>query len=280
MAYLFIIISTILLTVFNLFSRSSLSKTNHEFAYTVIWQLASAFIALLFLPFSTFTIGLNGNGIILFLVSIIFWGVADAFLFSAYKYEEASVLSAVFPFNYAIAFLTSVLLFKSHLSIVTITGFLCILFTSFFISFYKSNLKPSKGILFGFISACFTGLAIACNAAIVNKFSIPFYMFIAFLVPAIFNFFIFFRPKIEQVTYEIKVQWKIIVFNAFIIDLSYFFFLKSVEKGSIPQIIAIAATSTILTAIGGIFFLKEKKNISIKLLMALLATVGVILAQM
>lgn len=279
MVYLFVIISTFFQTAFNLISRWSLSKTKYEYAYTVLWQLSCAFLALLFVPFSNFNIHFTPYILSLFLISLIFWALCDAFIFSGYKFEEASVLSTILPFNYVITFLTSMFIFNAHASMLTVAGFFIIIFAASFISFYKTKLKPSKGVIFGFISSLFAGLALACNAAIANSFSISALMFFSFLLPAIINFFVFFRPKGEHFIYELKIQWKTIILNAIIIDLSYFFYIKSFQIGNIPQVVAIASTTTLLTAIGGIIFLKENKNIFIKILMAALATIGVILVQ-
>jgi len=145
---------------------------------------------------------------------------------------------------------------------------------------YKTKLRPYKGVAFVFLSAIFFGTALAFNAAIANSFSLSAYMFFAFLFPAAVNFFIFLRPKVAHLKYEMKIQWKIILLNALITDLSYFFFIKAFQVGNVPQVVAIASTATFLTALGGIYFLNERKNIFIKLLMAVLATIGVILVQL
>ena len=88
---------------FNIISRVSLSKTKHEYAYTILWQLFCALLAPLFLPFDGFSINVNPHVLLLFGLSVALWALVDAFLFSAFKYEEASVLSAIFPLNFVFA---------------------------------------------------------------------------------------------------------------------------------------------------------------------------------
>lgn len=278
--YLFISLSVLLTTAFDLISRASLSKTRHEFAYTILWQLFSGFLSLLFLPFDTFTLNFNPHVFLLLAISVAFWALADAFLFSAYKYEEASILSAIFPLSYAFAFLISMLFFGALIRLSIVGGFLIIMAASFLIGFYKTKFRPSRGVAFAIFSSFFSGAALGFNSEVVKSFSIPLYMFVAYLFPALINFFVFLRPKVSELQHELQVQWKAILLNAVVIDISYFCLLKAFQIGNVPQVIPISATSTLLTALAAIVLLQEKKNIGIKIIAAALATLGVILIQL
>src|SRR5437763_7100403 len=96
---------------FNIISRLSLSKTKHEYAYTILWQVFCGLLSLLFLPFDRFSIALNPRVLLLFALSVALWALVDAFLFSAFKFEEASVLSAIFSLNVVFFFFVSVFFF-------------------------------------------------------------------------------------------------------------------------------------------------------------------------
>lgn len=280
MFYVFLVVSILLSTIFNLISRSSLSKTKYEHAYTVIWQVACALLAFLFLPLDTFVIIFSPFILMIFGISILFWALNDAFVFTAYKYEEASVLSAILPFNYVITFVVSIWLFNMQSKLTTLIGFAIIIFAAYIMGFHRTKLRISRGVIFGFLSAAAFGVALAFNGKIANDFSITSYMFFAFFFPAIINIFIFLRPKHVHIRYELSKQWRLILLNAFLADASYFFLIKAFQQGSVPQAIALSATSTFLTALGGIFFLKERKGVFVKLFAAALATVGVILVNL
>jgi drug/metabolite transporter (DMT)-like permease len=74
----------------------------------------------LFLPFDGFSVKVNPHVLLLFALSMTLWALVDAFLFSAFKYEEASVLAAIFPLNFVVTFAISVVFFSSvikHFSI-------------------------------------------------------------------------------------------------------------------------------------------------------------------
>src|SRR5438105_15056941 len=211
---------------FNVISRLSLSKTKHEYAYTILWQVFCGLLSLLFLPFDRFSIALNPRVLLLFALSVALWALVDAFLFSAFKYEEASVLSAIFPLNFLFTFVVSVVFFHSVIKPTIVIGFLIVMFASLLVGLYHTRFRPSKGIIFGLLYSFFLGVALGLNSVVLKSFSIAPYMFAAFLFPAVTNLFIFLRPKVAQLRYELRVQWKKILLNAVVMDVSFFFLLK------------------------------------------------------
>lgn len=265
---------------FNIISRISLSTTRHESAYTILWQAFCALLALLFLPFDRFSITLDAHVFLPFVLSIVFWALVDAFLFSAFKYEEASILSAIFPLNFFFTFLVSMFLFKTGIKPTIALGFLIIMVSSLLVGLYHTRLRPSKGVLFALLYSFFLGVALGLNSEVVKSFSIPAYMFVAFLFPAVVNLLLFLRPKVSEMRYELQAQWKAILLNAAVMDISFFFLLKAFQLGSVPQVVALSASSTLLTAVAGIVILKESKHRTLKIIAAALATLGVVLVQL
>ena len=264
---------------FNIISRMSLATTRHEYAYTILWQMFCALLAPFFLLFDRFSISFNPSVLPLFVLSIVLWALVDAFLFSAFKYEEVSILSAIFPLNFLFTFVVSVVFFHSAIRPTIVLGFLIVMFASLLVGLYHTRFRPSKGIIFGLLYSFFLGVALGLNSEVVKSFSIAPYMFAAFLFPALANLFIFLRPKRAELRYELKLQWKKILLNAAVMDASFFFLLKAFQLGNVPQVVALTASSTLITALAGVVLLKEDKHITLKILAAVLATVGLILVQ-
>ena len=265
---------------FNIISRINLSTTRHESAYTILWQVFCAVLAPIFLPFDRFSIAVNPHVLLLFALSVVLWALVDAFLFSAFKYEEASVLAAIFPLNFVFTFAISAVFFKAGIKPMIVVGFLVIMAASLLIGVYHTRFRLSKGVVFGLLYSFFLGAALGFNSEVVKSFSIPPYMFAAFLFPAAANLFLFLRPKVAELRYELQVQWKAILLNAAIMDVSFFFLLKAFQLGNVPQVVALSASSTLLTAVAGIVFLKEDKHRTLKIVAAGLATLGVVLVQL
>jgi serine/threonine protein kinase/uncharacterized membrane protein len=264
---------------FNIIPRLSLSTTRYEHAYTILWQMFYALLAPLFLLFDHFNISFDPHVLPLFALSIVLWTLVDAFLFSTFEYEEASVLSAIFPLNFLFTFVVSVVFFHSVIKPTIVIGFLIVMFASLLVGLYHNRFRPSKGIIFGLLYSFFLGVALGLNSVVVKSFSIAPYMFAAFLFPAVTNLFIFLRPKVAELHYELKVQWKKILLNAVVMDASFFFLLKAFQLGNVPQVVALTASTTLLTALAGVVVLKEDKHITLKIIAAVLATVGLILVQ-
>jgi drug/metabolite transporter (DMT)-like permease len=265
---------------FNVISRISLSTTKHEYAYTILWQLFCALLDPLFLLFDRFSISISPHVLLLFALSVALWALVDAFLFSAFKYEEASVLSAIFPLNFVFTFVVSVVFFKAGIKPMIVVGFLIIMASSLLVGVYHTRLRPSKGIVFALLYSFFLGVALGLNSEVVKSFSIPPYMFAAFLFPAAVNLFVFLRPNVSELRYELQVQWKAILLNAAVMDASFFFLLKAFQLGNVPQVVALSASSTLLTALAGIVILREDKHRTLKVVAAGLATLGVVLVQL
>lgn len=277
---LYIVLAIVFTVSFNIISRISLSTTRYEYAYTILWQLFCALLAPLFLPFDGFSITLNPHVLLLFAFSVALWALVDVFLFSAFKYEHASVLSAIFSLNFVFTFVISAVFFKAGIKPTIVVGFLIIMAASLLTGLYHTRLRPSKGIVFALLYSFFLGAALGLNSEVVKSFSIPSYMFAAFLFPAVVNLLIFLRPKVAEMRYELKVQWKAILLNAGVMDASFFFLLKAFQLGNIPQVVALSASSTLLTALAGIVILKEKQHRTLKIVAAGLAMLGIVLLQL
>jgi drug/metabolite transporter (DMT)-like permease len=216
----------------------------------------------------------------LFALSVVLWALVDAFLFSAFKYEEVSVLAAIFPLNFVFTFVISVAFFQAGIKLTLVVGFLIIMAASLLIGLYHTRFRLSKGMVFAFLYSFFLGTALGLNSEVVKSFSIPPYMFAAFLFPAAANLLLFLRPKVAELRYELQVQWKKILLNAAVMDASFFFLLKAFQLGNVPQVVALSASSTLLTALIGIVLLKEDKHRTLKIVAAVLATLGVVLVQL
>jgi uncharacterized membrane protein len=80
--------------------------------------------------------------------------------------------------------------------------------------------------------------------------------------------------------HEFHAQWKKILLNAAVMDTSFFFLLKAFQLGNVPQVVALSASSTLLTALAGVVVLKENKHIALKIIAAGLATLGLVLLQL
>lgn len=274
-----IVLSIGFFVAFNIISRVSLSTTRHVNAYTVLWQFGCALLVPFFLPFDRFSISISPQVLLLVALSVVLWALVDVFQFSAFKYEEASVLSGIFPLNFVFTFVVSVVLFHSVITPTIVVGFFIIMAATLLIGGYHTRLRPSKGVVFALLCSCLRGVVLGFSGEVVKSFSIGPNMLAGFLFPALFSLLVLLRPKKSELRYELQVQWKKILLNAAVLDVYYFFLLKAFQLGNVPQVVALSASSTLLTALAGIVLLKEDKHVALKIIVAGLATLGVALIQ-
>ncbi len=281
MVFLYLLIGLFVLfqTLSNTLSSKALKKTKYEGAYTVVWQLCSGALMILTLPFIKLYANFDLNLLILFAVSMIFWALTNVFLFKAYKYEDVSVISTVYPLYNIIAFGITALFFNAHINAFILIGFLCITLGSFLSGFYRTKFRPSKGVIFILLSVLFEGIAFGLSIPVTKTYSSFLYIAAGFTIPGLINLFVFLRPKLSHLTYEMSKQWKTILINAIVVDLLYVFEYAALRIGNVSQVVSFGEASTLLTVIGGILFLRERKHIAIKLIAGGLATLGIILAQ-
>ncbi len=278
--YLFNFAALFSITIFDTLSRVSLLRTKYIFAYTVLWEIMGGFMAILFLPFDKLRFQLDSDTLVLVGIAIIFLAVSDALMFKAYKYEEESQLASIFPLMNLIAVIFSVYFFKSAIRTTTIYGLLLVLLATVLINLHKQKKSALKGVTYAVLYTIFTGIAIAIEGKIINHFSIVVFIALSFFLPALLNQFIFLRPKIREMKYELKKHWQTIALSAVIINIAVFSLLKALAYNRIPETLSIYAASSILLALVGVTFLKERDHMKIKLIAATIAAVGVVLAQL
>ncbi len=85
---------------------------------------------------------------------------------------------------------------------------------------------------------------------------------------------------VSVVFFKAGIKPTIVVGFLIIMDASFFFLPKAFQLGNVPQVVALSASSTMLTALAGIVVLKENKHMTLKIVAAGLATLGVVLVQL
>ena len=192
------------------------------------------------------------------------------------------VLAIVFTVAFNILSRLSLATTRHESAYTVLWQVLCALLAPLFLPLdrFSIALNPQVLLLFALLYSFFLGAALGVNSEVVKSFSIAPYMVAAFLFPAAANLLVFLRPKVVELRYELRVQWKGILLNAVVMDLSFFFLLRAFQLGNVPQVVAFSASSTLLTALVGIVILKENKHRALKIAAAGLATLGIVLLQL
>jgi uncharacterized membrane protein len=214
-----------------------------------------------------------------FLASMALYAVGTVYFFRAIKQIEASEMSIITGTGPVITIVASIIFLKDVLTPGQLLGAACILAAVILINFKKGGVVINQGTwlaLFG--TACY-GTAIIFDTIIIRAFDAVSFIPIGSFGTAILMC-AWYPKKIPIVIQSLKKVDK----NLFIYSLLYAIaaigFYLAIEMGAlVGQVSSIARCSIVLTVILSSVLLKERQNMSKKIVGAILTTIGVILVS-
>ncbi len=210
-------------------------------------------------------------------IAMLFYGLYERLRFYVTQALEASALSIIDNTSLVVAFFVAAFIYSEIMTINKIGGFLLILTALFLVSVNKVSKINLRGILLAILANIFLGIGWALDKKGVIFFSPETYNVLAWFFPLFIIYFPY--VKFSDIKKEIKISsWKIALLS-FLNVIGYFIQLKALALADATRVIPIVQTSTLFTVIFGIILLKEKENISRKILAGIIAVVGVFLLR-
>lgn len=278
---IYIFLSIILFTTMQLLSRVLSVKSKNVRAFTVVFNLISAGFALLIFLASggikNFHLPTNYFAYLFLFGGVIAYGLFERLRFKASKLVEASLLSLFSPISLVTAFIISSLIYQENLTLTKIIS-LVLIFVAIVMVTYNKKVKnlTKEGIKVAVATSVIVGIAMSFDKAGASNFNSETYSIFLWLLPLIIIYF-FPRVKTKDILDEAKLaNWKILVLSISNV-VAYYLMLKAFALADATKVILISELTMILTVIGGIIFLKERKNVWVKILASLLAFAGVTL---
>lgn len=276
---LFALLSVLGTTFSNIYRRISMDRDNLDPVVTsIVFQFLGAFMigSVAFIhgfkmpPIAEYPVNFLLNGFL--------WGIATLLLFKTYQYLEASEATILVTLEAIVAIIASILFLNEQFNLLKVIGTILIISAVIFISYNKKKVKINKGVFYAMGYSVFAGLGITNDAFLTHKSDPLSFLTIAFLLPGIFILVTQFgRIKLENLKFN-KTQVKsIILLTFFYAFAAAAWFLSIASGGQASQITPINQSSIILTIILATIFLKERKNISKKIICAIIVGIGVIL---
>lgn len=208
---------------------------------------------------------------------IILYGVGNVCVFKALKAVEASEFTIVFVTRPLWTILAAIAFLGESFSLKQLLGTAFVLSGVALVS-WQQSFKINRGILLSLVAALSFGLAFANDAFIIRNFDVPSYLSFAFILPAL---------SVWAITPASTAKMKSMLTKNFLSKLSLLGVLYSVSAITIflayqvgknaAQIATLNQTSTIVTVILAIIFLKEKAHLAKKILGSIISFVGVLL---
>ncbi len=218
----------------------------------------------------------------------IFYTAVNLSNFNALKHIDSSKFSIISSTsNIFVIIFSSIFLSKSILPyqfigvLLVFAGIVILNYRLFKASSLKEIMKLGVGEILALIGAISLGAGITNDSFLITKIDLYLYLSIAFLLPALVMPLISLKSfsDIEGIKNFIRfdnLKWA----GAFAISytLQAYTFYRAIETAQNPALVAsVTLSSMIFIGIGAYIFLKERKDLGIKLVSALLTVMGLLI---
>jgi drug/metabolite transporter (DMT)-like permease len=262
------------------------NKVSGSYSYSALSQIISAIVCLIIAiligkqNFPTIELIFSNNLYIFILFSSVLYALHAAFGFKALQSVEVSRFTVIYSLRAVVTIFAATLFLDEKLTLVQMIGALFILAAIVFLNTksLKEIFKFNKGEVFALLAAVSFGIATVSDKYLLDWFDYVPYLFIDFLVPGLILFLA--RPKsvTESVNlFKQKLGPKIFLFATLYAIAAISFFAALTQADNASLVSGVGQVGTIVTVLMGIFILKERKDITKKLIAASLSFVGLIL---
>ncbi|MBM3209334.1 DMT family transporter [Candidatus Shapirobacteria bacterium] len=283
MNWLALILASVLLnSVATVLQRVVLREEKSDpVAYSIFFQLLTG---LLIGGFGVVTSGLTFpdlRPLALFLILMTFlYGFGNIFIFQALKAVEASKFTVIFSGRALFTILASTLFIREPLTQRQWPGAILILLGVIIVNLQASRISLKKEDLIALLAAASFGFANTNDRFLLRSFSLYPYVFLAFIVPALFILSLHPRKIKEMAVFlEKKLFVRMLILCIAYAAAAITFFSALQIAPSSSQVATINLTSVIVTVLLALLILKERKNTTNKVIGALISFFGLVLVS-
>ncbi len=251
------------------------SKISSEFA-SVIFQFFSSFIIFVFAVLNGFNLDGIENYIPNLILLALLYTAMNYFLFKAFKQSEAGTVTILFSSSAAWVLIVSAIVLSETITLVKVVGIVLIFIAVVLLTLESGKLKFDRALLYPLIAAILLAIAFVNDVYISTKVDLLSFLSLAFLLPGLLSISLILpgRKYLEIRDFKTNDYVKNIGLALFY-ALSTILAFQAYKMGAEASIVSpLLQLSIFLTVILSYFFLKERKNIKLKLLTSLLAVAG------
>lgn len=207
------------------------------------------------------------------------WAGANIFSFNAIKITEASTFSILLTTRVLFTTLASYVFLKEILSVNQVLGMLLVLGGSVLVSIKKSKLRLNKRqVTYSVLAAVCVGFAATNDRVILRSLDVETYSVISYTLPPLFMLVVnpYVAKKLKVFAEPSRVR-DMLIFCLFWVGFALTFNTALQNAPSSSQVLSINVTSIVLIVILSILFLKERENITRKIIGAGITLAGLLL---
>jgi len=273
-----LILTIIFNVVFTQYYKKATNKSSKDGALTFLIQCICAATVLISIPFFKIQFPTDIRIWAFFGLSIIFYTIADRIQTPVKRNLEASVSAIVGQLFNVFMILWGLIFFKEEAVLLKILGGGLIIFCNAMLFYEKGKFKLTKYAWLGVLQNLFVSIAMSFDVGISENFNLGIYIAIAFFAPAML-IKTFERIKFKEVKEEFaQGDMKAIVITGISWGLMALFNLLAYTKGGeITKVAPLVATTVLFNVVVSYIFLKERTNLTKKLVSAIGIIISIIL---
>lgn len=278
--YYLAIISIIGVSLANLLARVLMKEKNsNPISYAIVFQFLVGFISLGFtLLLNKFVLPTDLNLLPRFLTSAFLWAGMTVFSFKATKTLTAGEITILGTSGTVISIVLGVFILGETLKTSGVMGILLILAAVLIINSEKLSFVSKQGIIFALLSAVCGGIAVVNDAIILKSYEAFSYMAVISLLPGLILLLLFPKQFFASKKLFNAKRLKLMSILGIFYSIQGIAFYLAFQKGAPVSLLSpLTRLSIVLTVLLGAIFLKEKRNLSKKILAAIIAMTGAIL---
>lgn len=282
---IFTFISLFLTVAYGLIAKSALSRSSN------LDPIAYASAMFLFVGVITFIIYLiqgvspteisfisNPKMLLLLGTNLIIYTIAPSLYYRAVKNLPFSIVAIVYSLSGLFAILIELIFRISTFSLPVLIGSTLIVASVVLVSFKNEELSKKKYLLAAILATLFYSFAAILDHQLSAGLNSSLYMSLTFGIPA-FLILLFNRTPLSKIkeTYRID-NYKFAAINGFMIATSFYFIFQAYKYGgSASHVYSVLSLDAVLTVLAAAIFLRERNNLLIKFIAAVIASFGVYL---
>ena len=268
--WLNIILYLILYIVFTQSYKVSTKSSKNDGALTILLQLLSGLIVLLFIPLFKIQFPSDYRTYLLLGIACVFYAITDRVNTTARRGLDVSTYSILGQLSTVFLIAWGIIFFKEAIVIKKMIGALLILIGNVIVLYRKGKFELNKYVVFSLLGNLAMSIGVSVDVGISDQFNMPIYVALTLIVPSLILLLVD-KVKISNVIDEFKNgNKKSIVLVAM---------LRAYQFGSVTTIAPIASITTILNVFVAYFYLKEKNSLLKKVLAALIVILGIVLIK-
>lgn len=278
--FVYALLAALCIAAYHILSRLFLRDRGDARAFAFWTDLSGAFLLVTLAIFEKRYFHPSFLSILTIILVAIIAGTVDSLLMKGRRTEEASTTSIVNQTGSTWAFLGGLLFFGESLTTYKVVGVLLILFGNLVILWKGRRIALSPGVKYFLLGTLLSNTGYLIDKRMVGDVISPAtYKVVIFLLSSLW-IFMSLPNRRKRISDELRLQRWAFVATGFLLALSIFFLMKSLQLGEASRVLPIYASSVVFSVVAGIVLLKERERLSQKVFGVLVTFLGVLVLRL